>query len=92
MEERATVAPMLAPHRLIALQVLSSRKDEEDPMMAGAAAVGFVISVFALILGVRYFKEKQRLLAALLFLVSGGSMLACVGISALLALAQVAWH
>lgn len=75
--------------QLTSLTLAMSSRQEEDAIMAGVAAV---LGVGALIGGTMLLRRKQGGLATLLFLGGAVSLLGCLGISALLVLAQFAWH
>lgn len=69
-----------------------TNRQEEDLMMTVVAGVLFVASLAAIVGGVSLLRRKQNGLAVLLFVGAGGALLGCLGISALLFLAQFAWH
>lgn len=83
---------MPSPLTVAQQQVVASRRSEEDAMMAGVAGLALVLSVVAIVFGARFSKKKQNGVAALLFAVGALSLLSCMGVSALLVLAQFAWH
>lgn len=79
---------MLTGSMLLAM----SRREEEDAMAAGAAAVAGVVGVVALVFATKKLRAKQSGLAAVLFFVGIAALLSCLGLSAVLVLAQFAWH
>ncbi|MDP3234373.1 MAG: hypothetical protein Q8N26_16460 [Myxococcales bacterium] len=83
---------MPSPLTVAQQQVVASRRSDDDAMLAGVAGLALVVSVVAIVFGARFAKKKQSGLAALLFVLGGLSMLSCLGLSALLLLAQFAWH
>lgn len=83
---------MPSPLTVAQQQVVASTRSEDDAVMAGMAGFALVLSVVAIVFGARFAKKKQSGLAALLFVLGGLSMLSCLGLSALLVIAQFAWH
>lgn len=83
---------MITPRTLVARQVVSSTRSEDDAIMGGVAAGAFVLGVVAIGFGVRFARQKKQALALLLFAGGGAALLSCAGVSALLLLAQFAWH
>ena len=78
--------------QLTSLVFAMTRRQEEDAIMAGIAAVAALLGVGAIVGGMRLLRRKQGGLAALLFLGGAVSLLGCLGILALLVLEQFAWH
>jgi hypothetical protein len=82
---------MISPTTVVSL-LLSARRDAEDAMMLGVAVAAFVLSVGAVVGGVMLTRKKNVGAGVALFVLAALGFLSCLGISALLVLAQFAWH
>lgn len=60
--------------------------------MMVVAGVFFVSAIASLALGISFHKKKKGGLAVLLIVAAAALLLGCLGLSALLFLAQFAWH
>ncbi len=60
--------------------------------MGGVAVGAFVLGATAIAFGVRFARQKKQVLALLMFAGGAVALLSCAGVSALLLLAQFAWH
>ena len=83
---------MITPRTLVARQVVSSTRSEDDAIMGGVAVGAFVLGAAAIAFGVRFARQKKQALALLMFAGGAVALLSCAGVSALLLLAQFAWH
>lgn len=83
---------MLHVQALTTSLLLAGRRQEEDAMMAGVAGLFFVLAIAGLGLGLSFHRKKKGGLAVLFIAGAGLSLLSCLGLSALLVLAQFAWH
>jgi len=73
-------------------QVLASRRSEEDAIVWAIAGAAFVAAVACVVFGVKLYRRKKVGLAVLVFLIGALALFTCVGLSALLFVAQFAWH